>query len=235
VGRITDSLRTPVSGADVSLRGTTFHASSSDSGLYRLQMPAGLHYVTIRHVGFRVIEDSVRVEEGGTTTRDFMFSTRLTVLDTFVVTRPLSANMRSFENRRKLRQGTFITSADLRDMDERPFRSLLSKRLPGVLFISYRSGTYLSSSRGIGAMDRRASLRAFPRDPRSPTGCWVQIYLDGTRMYSPNGMADATNMNEFLTRDLEAIEFYAGGGTTPPEFSTSWSSCGTLVLWTRLP
>jgi hypothetical protein len=103
-----------------------------------------------------------------------------------------------------------------------------------VSFVTYRSGTYLSSSRGTGSIDRRMRIRAIVSDPRSPTACWVQIYMDGTRLYAPNGSTDAVDINEFLTRNLEAIEFYSGANT-PPEFGSSWASCGTLVLWTRLP
>lgn len=232
VGRVTDPGRAPVVGADVTVRGTALRATTSDSGTFKLSVPAGRHVVAIRSVGYPVIVDSVNVEDGGVTNRDFSFGSRMAVMDTVVITKPLSAHMRAFEDRRKRRQGAFLTSEELRMMDDRPIRSLLAKRLPGVTFVPYRSGSYLKSSRGTGSIDPRMRTRAILNDPRSPTGCWVQVYLDGNNMYTPR--SDAVNLNDFQTRDLEAVEFYSGA-STPPEFSTSWAGCGTLVLWTRLP
>jgi len=234
VGRVVDASGTRVGGADVSVRGTALRTTTSDSGLFRLAIGAGPHVVTIRRMGYAEIFDSVDVLSEGVTHRDFVLGSRMALLDTMTITKPLSASMRAFEDRRKHRQGAFITSGELRAMDERPIRSLMSRHLPGVRFVTYRSGLYLSSSRGSGSIDRRMLIRAIPSDLRSPTGCWVQVYMDGTRMYTPNGRADAVNLNEFQTRDLEAIEFYSGA-STPPEFSSSWGVCGTLVLWTRLP
>lgn len=235
VGRVRDSVGTPVGGADVTVQGAALHTTTSDSGLFRLAIPAGPQVMAIRRLGYAAIFDSVTVLSEGVTRRDFVFATRVAVLDTMLIIRPLSASMRAFEDRRKHQQGSFITSEELRSMDERPLRSAISRRLPGVTFVMYRAGSYLSSSRGTGSVDRRMRVRAIVNDPRSPTGCWVQIYMDGASMYSPNGRADAPNLNEFQTRDLEAIEFYSGGANTPPEFGTSGAGCGTLVLWTRLP
>ena len=116
-----------------------------------------------------------------------------------------------------------------------PLRSVLARKFPGVKFVGYRGALYAASTRGMSEMDVRTRIRAVPNDARSPVACYLQIYLDGTRLYSPDGSSDAINLNEFQTRDLEAIEFYSGHANTPPEFGSSWAGCGTLVFWTRLP
>jgi len=37
--------------------------------------------------------------------------------------------------------------------------------------------------------------------------------------------------------DIEALEFYSGPATTPPQFTNRAFShtCGVIVIWTRLP
>jgi putative ubiquitin-RnfH superfamily antitoxin RatB of RatAB toxin-antitoxin module len=233
-GRVRDSLGAPLLGALVSVKNSPVSATTSDSGAFTLALEAGSHVVTVRRVGYAMISDSVSMSEGGALTREYKLSARVRTLDAIEVERPLSASMRVFEERRARQQGAFITSAELRDGGNRQLQSLLMRRLPGVTFVPYRGASFVKSSRGGGSIDRRMQVRAVPNDLRSPTGCWLQVYQDGAKIYAPTGQAEAPNINEFQVRDIEAIEFYSGANT-PPEFSSSWATCGTLVLWTRLP
>jgi hypothetical protein len=43
--------------------------------------------------------------------------------------------------------------------------------------------------------------------------------------------------DEFTPQDVEAIEFYSGPSTIPPQFAPRFNSytCGAVVIWTRLP
>jgi hypothetical protein len=58
--------------------------------------------------------------------------------------------------------------------------------------------------------------------------CPPQYWLDGIPLM--NGSAD-----EFSPDNVEAIELYAGPATTPPQFNTRGQTCGTVVVWSRLP
>ncbi len=41
------------------------------------------------------------------------------------------------------------------------------------------------------------------------------------------------DLSKYDAGGLEAVEFYPGPATTPPEFSGDGAVCGTLLLWTR--
>jgi hypothetical protein len=58
--------------------------------------------------------------------------------------------------------------------------------------------------------------------------CRPQYWVDGVPLES--GSAE-----EFSPDNVEAIELYASPATTPPQFSTRSRTCGTVVVWTRLP
>jgi hypothetical protein len=234
-GRVTDSAGTPLKGVLVSAPRFSRNTTTSDSGRFDLTLPTGRHSLAFRRVGFAPSYDSVSVVDGAITEQTFTILHRTVQLDTVSIVKPLSAQMRGFEDRRHHNQGTFITADELQKAANRPLRSVLGKRLTGVTFVNYRGAIYVSSTRGMTQVDRRLRIRAVQSDPRSPVGCWPQIYLDGTRMYAPNGGSDALDLNDFQTRDMEAIEFYSGGANTPPEFGSMFSTCGTLVMWTRLP
>jgi hypothetical protein len=58
--------------------------------------------------------------------------------------------------------------------------------------------------------------------------CPPQYWLDGIPLQS--GGAD-----EFAPDNVEAIELYSSPATTPPQFNTRSATCGTVVIWSRLP
>ena len=234
-GRVTDSSGVPLKGVQVSAPQSKARATTSDSGRFELTLPPGRHSLAFRRVGFSPAYDSVSIADGAVTEQAFTIRHRTVQLDTVSIVKPLSATMRGFEERRKHNQGTFITANELQGAATRPLRSILGKRLSGVTFVTYRGAIYVSSTRGMTSTDRRMRIRAVAMDPRSPVGCWPQVYLDGTRVYTPNGGSDALDLNDYQTRDMEAIEFYSGGANTPPEFGAMYATCGTLVMWTRLP
>jgi len=58
--------------------------------------------------------------------------------------------------------------------------------------------------------------------------CPPQYWMDGIPLQS--GSAE-----EISPENVEAIELYASPATTPPQFSTRNPTCGTVVVWSRLP
>lgn len=235
LGRVTDSRGSPLGGVEVTIGAGPLVARTSDSGTFRLEVPEGTHRITLRRVGFAPVIDSVTVGANRVLDRAFVLRHQVVALDPVVVERPLSIAMRAYEERRHSQQGAFIDWSDLSRDATKPLRSVLARRLPGVLFVSYHGALYAASVRGNTQMDRRSQIRSVIADPRSPAACFLQIFLDGTRLYAPDGSTDAINLNDFQTKDFEAVEYYSGSANTPPEFSSSWATCGTLVFWTRLP
>jgi hypothetical protein len=232
-GRVTDSAGVPIGRAEIRMGSPRILATTTDSGTFRVVVAGGQMEISVRRLGYVGATTTVNVAAGDSVRLRFVLARSAVLLDSVVSSRPLTTAMRRFEDRRHAQQGIFITSAQLRRDDDRPFRAVLGRYATGISLVTYKSGIYASSMRGMATLDPRLAVRAIPSDRRSPAGCWLQVYVDGTRMYAPNGQADALDLGTILTRNVEAVEFYSGAANTPPEFSSSWASCGTLVLWTR--
>ena len=43
------------------------------------------------------------------------------------------------------------------------------------------------------------------------------------------------DVSNLLSNNYMAVEYYSDLASTPPGFHTGTPSCGTLVLWTRVP
>jgi hypothetical protein len=43
------------------------------------------------------------------------------------------------------------------------------------------------------------------------------------------------DISNLIANDFMAVEYYPDLASTPPGFRTGTPSCGTLVLWTRVP
>lgn len=140
----------------------------------------------------------------------------------------LSSRLRGFEERRRLAIGQFVPEAELRKHDSQQLSDIVQRYLRSVNLISPMAGRnptaqYLISMRG------RANLRA-----SGP--CYVSIYEDGVLIFSANMLSKDRNPPDLRGMGVATyagIEFYAGGATVPPEYNTTDSGCGVLLLWTR--
>jgi hypothetical protein len=89
--------------------------------------------------------------------------------------------------------------------------------------------------------------------------CGIQIWEDGTLLSDPNqsieimtektgGGAVGTvypttrigadhdyDISGLISNNYMGVEYYSDLASTPPGFRTGTPSCGTLVLWTRMP
>ena len=117
-----------------------------------------------------------------------------------------------FWERRSRGFGNFMTRDEIEKRDAHDFVDL-TRMIPSLHVIN---------------MEGRRTLRfngtTLPRD------CPPQYVVDGMRI--ENGSPD-----EFSPHDIEALEFYSGPATIPPQFTNrSFShTCGVIVIWTRLP
>jgi hypothetical protein len=59
--------------------------------------------------------------------------------------------------------------------------------------------------------------------------CRPNVYLDGMLLGSNEDLDFMANVSS-----LEGVEVYTSAGQAPVEFSRAGSSCGSLVLWTRM-
>jgi hypothetical protein len=232
-GRVlSDSALLPIVGVEIVLTAAERSVRTDARGAFRISgLRAGRYPVLVRMPGFLAITDTISIVDGAELTKDYRLTTSVTALDSVRVTAPgtaLSARMRTFEQRRAEGFGRFITADQLRKNEDLTLRSVLA-RLPGLRLVTYQSATFAAITRGSAV----TNPLAIPWDRDSPRRCWVQVYLDAIRIYSPLVAQPAPNIDDYRVRDLEAVEFYPGSTVTPAELGGSSAPCGTLVLWTR--
>lgn len=63
--------------------------------------------------------------------------------------------------------------------------------------------------------------------------CYLQIFLDGVRVYSMTLPGLPPRIEQYTVNGLEAIELYSGGAQVPSQYGGTGAACGTLVLWSR--
>jgi hypothetical protein len=229
----------PVGGASATLEATPRVAASDSAGRYRITgVPPGDYVLTVRRIGFESVSARISVAAGAEVNADVELQPSVpTQLEEVRVVADSQrwGKLAAMEHRRSINAGgTFITSAELDSAAGRSLPSVLAKKLPGARITVYgRTGGALLSS-GRGRTSERMLPPADPIDPRSPRGCWAQVYLDGVRIYSikHGGMA-VPDLRDYRVETLAAVEYYAGEAQTPSEFAGEGASCGTIVLWTK--
>lgn len=61
--------------------------------------------------------------------------------------------------------------------------------------------------------------------------CSPLLFLDGIQMFTDPGRTDPSDFVH--PSEVEAIEAYSGLGTIPPQYNTTGSACGVVLIWTR--
>jgi TonB-dependent Receptor Plug Domain len=194
-------------------------------------MPPGSHDVVVERIGYAPLHLRLRVNAGDTAEVVFRLTPDPTQIGGVTATAaPVSQRMQAFEFRRTHHQGSgrFVTRAEL-DQSRQSTLSDLVRRMPGAQIVNSPSSNAKNLASGHllapGAMIHTARP------------CFSQVFVDGVQIYGPTGSArdgiEPPNLDDFHLDDLEAVEYYSTPSSTPPEFRTLTSSCGTLVLWTR--
>ena len=228
-----DSSSIPLVGVEIALPAAQRAVRTDDRGAFRFSgVNPGRYQVIVRAPGFTPKTDTIEIEFDTELAKDYRLVPAISELDSVLVTAAstsLTAGMRTFERRRAMGMGTFILPEQLRKNEEMSLRFVLT-RIPGLRLVLYESATFAASARGASSNNLP---RAIPWDANSPRRCWVQIYLDAIRIYTPVASQPAPNIDDFKVRNLEAVEFYSGRADTPAELGGAAATCGTLVLWTR--
>jgi hypothetical protein len=228
----------PVSGASAMLDQSSRTAVSDSAGRYRITgVPPGDYVLTVRRIGFESVSARITVAAGAEVNADVDLKPSAPVqLEEVRVEADSqrSGRFAGLEHRRSIHAGgTFITGAELDSAAERSLPLVLARKLPGAQFTTYgRTGGALLSS-GRGRMSGRQLPLADPIDPKSPRGCWAQVYLDGMRIYSIKYGVAVPDLRDYRVETLAAVEYYAGDAQTPSEFAGEGATCGTIVLWTK--
>jgi hypothetical protein len=209
-GVVVDTAGLPLGGAEVRAVGTVIVAITSDSGIFRVELPAGPTVFAVRRLGFEPSTFLATLRPGRTNGVTLVLQGTAQALPGVLVAEEREQTwLRLFTQRSHNQQGTFITRADIEKARSRMTTDLLRRRVPSAQVVNTRVGTrvYL---RGNGA--RR---------------CPPQLFVH-TTPYSGE-------VDDFPPDVLEALEIYSGSSEVPPELNIGRAMCGVIVIWTRDP
>ena len=220
-GEVIDTAGRPIPGVEIAVTpwGRVFTTSATGAFLVD-SIPAGEQRVLFRLVGYRAqhftrawgAADTIRVE--------VVLAPGAVELEPLEIVveapRVLSPAMAVFQRRRdNAVGGSFLDTDHLREQEHLPLAEVL-RRVAGVRLINIPGG-----GRAIGTTRGRA--------------CFVQVYLDGLRLWGPRDLSlqGPYNIDLHSTVHVQAVEFYRGAAQTPMELHRPDASCGTIVIWTR--
>jgi hypothetical protein len=217
VGLVRDSSGHGIPGAEVRARDNAVLAITNDSGRFHVaRMPAGESGVFVRRLGFAPQRASIQTSATGTTDSvDVILTVVAHALAAVEAQDPHDSLSRKvladFWERRSRGFGKFVTRDEIERKGASRFVDVV-RSVPSVSIMSYR-GRQEIRFRGAAIGGRE---------------CPPQYWIDGIPL--ERGSAD-----EIFPDNVEAIELYASAATTPPQFSTRSLTCGTVVVWSRLP
>ena len=214
-GVVLDSAGHPIRDADIGVAALRRLTKSDVEGRFALaKLPAGEVIVSVRHIGYapmtitKLVVDTIVVVE--------VQLEKVAMIEAVQVT---ASEMRrrfwveDFYRRVVRGVGTYFTRADI-ERNRASTPTDLMRSVPGIQIIRTRSGRTV----------RFMSASSMHRN------CMPMIWLDGQQV--PGMQLDDIPLNT-----VEGIELYNGPSTTPMQFSqaSNMLSCGTIVIWTRIP
>jgi hypothetical protein len=259
-GRIVDSAGAPIRGATVRVPQLERAAAVDTAGQFRLEgLPTGRVTIVGEAPGFVGKRAEVTIPANGTVEQAFSLVPNAHVLANVEVRartrRQLPLKLHEFAMRRNSSTaGRFLGPEDLTKYNGRPLTDALKTVMVGARFQRNAQGEMnIISARSLNPASIRQSTNIKP--------CGIQIWEDGALLSDPNqslevmlpprsgGSENASrsistmkvgadhdyDVSNLLSNNYMAVEYYSDLASTPPGFRTGTPSCGTLVLWTRVP
>ena len=259
-GRIVDSAGTPIRGATVRVPQLERAATADSAGQFRIEgLSTGRVTIVGEAPGFIGKRVEVTIPANGTVEQAFSLVPNAHVLANVEVRartrKQLPLKLHEFAMRRNSSTaGRFLGPEDLTKYNGRPLTDALKTVMVGARFQRNAQGEMnIISARSLNPASIRQSANIKP--------CGIQIWEDGALLSDPNqslevmlpprsgGSENASrsisnmkvgadhdyDVSNLLSNDYMAVEYYSDLASTPPGFRTGTPSCGTLVLWTRVP
>jgi hypothetical protein len=203
-----------VAGAHVFVQSaTSISGITNESGVLRLYgAQAGAATMEVVMIGFETWKRIVTVMDGGVTSLHVELvvdPVRLTEMRVNA-TDPHLEKRGFYERQRHNSAGTFLTAAQLEQMQPRVLTDVL--RRYGVQVGRESRGTTPTRMRG---------------QQRAVGSCPIQYYVDGV----PTGFYNA---DEMRPADVSGLEIYRGAASIPAVFNRGTAVCGVIVIWTKV-
>lgn len=235
-GMVTDSAGQPLNNVDVLIPSLSLTARTDSAGRYRINgIPAGIHAVVARRLGYGPMTASLVFVDNETEERNFVLQ-RVTVLDSVDVRgSKLSPDQKEFELRRRAGIGTFLSQEQLSKFQERTLASV-APRLSGARTL--RGGgnrTWLASLRFDGGLGMEGKTRPSNGDRQmgATINCYAKVYVDDVLRYGGHDDEPLFDLNSVQVNEVESIEYYAGSAQTPARYASPGANCGALVVWLK--
>ena len=196
----------PLSQADVRIRGTAASARSDAQGTYSLAaLPAGTQMLQARRVGYAVVETSVELRDGVTTTQNVSLE-RIVNLDSVRVVAMRDRYPQFSWNKKFILEGSALDYEAIQKQ-RAIFTSEIIGRIPGFTIV------------GAGSQAKVIDQRIYA----AHTGfCATNIVVDGALGFE---------INDVVPTEIGAIEAHRASPFTPPEYSKG--GCGVIMIWTK--
>ena len=246
-GRVTtsDSTRTAVAGAEAVIPSLQRTAVTDSLGRFRMKdLPAGLHTVVIRAIGFRAETSKVELLADDVFSLEVRLDqSQATALPERLVTAPgerIPARLVEFYERRKSGPGHFIDRSQLEKAEGgvRQTGDVISLT-PGVRVTRGGSKAWIATGRAVNgsggcAFCAPAALSLADRAAGARPACYMDIYLDGTLVFDSshpgNGLFD---VNSLQPEYIAGIEIFTSAAQVPAKYNRTAGGCGVLLIWTR--
>lgn len=212
-GVVSDSQGGAVSGAQITVTGTSLRIESGPSGEFRIpRVPSGAASINVRRLGYRPATVVAQVAPGSETSVDFRLAPVPEMLPPVEVTRKAEISDRrlaGFHARKEKGVGHYVTREQLDRRDSPRFADAL-RQVPGLTVKPIR--------RGGGTT---VSMRG---------NCPPLVFLDGFP-----AAAGTLDLDMIDLASVEGIEVYSGISTVPAEFYSvrGGERCGVIAIWSR--
>jgi hypothetical protein len=231
---LADSTERPLVNAEVAIAALKLTALTDSAGNFALRrVPAGTYQVVVRAVGRVPYRETMSFGANERIERDFVLKRAATTLAEVEVKEkavPVDMRLAAFEERRKLGTGKFITQDVLEKTEGRKLGDVLRSRIAGLRPITVGSGAAMVSMRGPSL--RMPSGDASDRRQGAMAQCYVQVIIDGMIRYRSQPDEKLFDINSIAPDQLAGVEYYTQS-STPLQYRSPGTTCGTLIIWTR--
>jgi outer membrane receptor for ferrienterochelin and colicins len=211
-GVVADSAGAPIGAADVAIVALHRLTRTDDRGRFVLDaLPMEDVEVTVRRLGYAPGKLRVKIKSVGDSIRVTLTELPELLQGMTATQQRARLEIEQFYRRRARGPGTFFTRDEIEDRHAIAMSDML-RMAPGVQVVRLAAGNGIRFTSG--------SARR---------GCAPLVWIDGQK-------APGMEVDQIPLSDVEGIELYQGASTTPAQFfQNTATTCGTIVVWTRLP
>jgi hypothetical protein len=217
-GAVRDANGRPVPNARVGLLDrAAVVLTNADGGFTLPDLPSGTQTLEVRAIGFAPLRQTIVMRAGQpaevrpTLARAAQSLSPVSILGARVSGRLTKAG---FNDRRKFGLGFFMNADEIEKKSGIYLGDVL-RFAPGVAMAYTQKGRIFTMRSNWGG-----------------ERCLPTYFLDGSRWFALEGSPILELERYIQLHDLEAVEVYAGGASTPAQFDGG-NGCGSVVFWTK--